>query len=96
MIFFVAILAASPPATVGHREKNRPNPFDQFDPKPKPLGPGPHTLLVSNVKGLTRFEYKSGAACQRARDAIRQQQELPASSGLRVVVPGVTAVCVPR
>lgn len=77
----------------------RPNPFDQFDPKPKPekLGPGPHTLVISSTNGITRMDYKSGAACQKARDAVRQQLERPPSGrGVIYGRPSTSAICVPR
>lgn len=73
----------------------KPNPFDQFDPKPERLGPGPHTLLISSSKGMTRIDYKSGPLCQKARDSVREQDiNQPSKGAFRV--SALTAVCVPR
>lgn len=74
-----------------------PNPFDQFDPKPGRLGPGPHTLMISGGTAITRVNYKGGAACQRARDKIREQVAPPPNSANRIYgPPRTTAFCVPR
>lgn len=58
----------------------RPNFSDQFDPKPERLGPGPHTLVISDGNQITRMDYKSGLSCQQARDAIRKQVAPPADT----------------
>lgn len=43
-------------------------------PETKRLGPGPHTLLVISARGpMTKFEYRSGSACQKALDSIFSQ-----------------------
>lgn len=61
------------------------------------LGPGPHTLVISDGKGLTRIDYKTGAACQKARDETRRQvAPPPSSSGVYYGRPSVKAFCVPR
>jgi hypothetical protein len=71
------------------------NPF--ADLVPERLGPGPHTLVISDGKGMTRMEYKSGAACKRARDSVRQQVIPPPIPGVRdLSPPPVKAFCVPR
>lgn len=75
----------------------RPNPFDQFDPKPERLGPGPHTLVVSDGNAMTRIDYRTGAACQRARDEIRRQVRPPPDTQYVIHGPSrVSAFCVPR
>lgn len=50
-------------------------------PAPERLGPGPHTLVISDGKGMTRMEYKTGAACKSARDSVRQQVIPPPIGG---------------
>jgi hypothetical protein len=78
------------------------NPFDKFDPPvyaPDRLGPGPHTLVVSDGNAMTRVDYKTGRACQRARDEIRKQTDARLTNKNPYVVyglPRVTAFCVPR
>lgn len=76
----------------------KPNPFDQFDPKPIRLGPGPHTLIISDENQLTRMDYKSGQACQKARDVIRSQfgTMVRLEGGGLFVPKGVKTFCVPR
>lgn len=76
-----------------------PNPFDKYDPKPKPerLGPGPHTLVISDRDGMTRIDYATGAKCQRARDEIRRQVAPPPNTASMIYGPStVKAFCVPR
>lgn len=72
-------------------------PFDDLVPKREALPPVPHTLLISDGKAMTRFEYKTGALCKRARDEVRRQAY---EGGLRPGVvfynPSMTAVCVPK
>jgi hypothetical protein len=76
------------------------NPFDQFDPAPAvQLGHGPHTLIISDGSAMTRIPYKSGAACQHARDNVRLQTDASLTNRNPYVVygpPRVTAFCVPR
>lgn len=87
------------------------NPFDKFDPKPwdgykndpivqppqERLGPGPHTLVVSDGDAITRFEYRSGALCKVARDTVRRQSEPPPKTATMIYGPSrVKAYCVPR
>jgi hypothetical protein len=44
----------------------------------KPLGPGPHTLLIISVRGpMTKLEYRTGTACQKALDSIDHQNAAP-------------------
>ena len=61
------------------------------------LGPGPHTLIISDGNGMTRMDYKSGAACERAKNII-QLQVAPPPNTKDVIYgpPRTTAVCVPR
>ena len=69
--------------------------LDQM-PEAEKLGPGPHTLMIYNAKGVTRFEYKSGSACQKARDSVRKQATPPPNPRVLYSSPSITAVCVPR
>lgn len=89
------------------RQLNDPkNPFDKFDvPKgyvldpPKPLGAGPHTLVISDGASMTKIEYKTGPACQKARDAVRIQTDGRLTNRNPNVIygpPKVSAFCVPR
>ena len=57
------------------------------------LGPGPHTLVISDGTAMTRMEYKSGAACARARDSILRQFK---SQHPNLIAGGPSAFCVPR
>lgn len=72
--------------------------WKRLDPVPEVerLGPGPHTLMIYNTKGVTRFEYKTGPACQKARDSVRKQATPPPDPMVVYRSPSVTAVCVPR
>lgn len=75
----------------------QPNYFDRFDPPTEKLGPGPHTLVISNGKTMTRIDYKTGPACQKARDETRRQMAPPPSSSGVIYGPSsVKAFCVPR
>lgn len=76
----------------------RANPFDQFEPKPVRLGPGPHTLVISDGNQITRMDYKSGTLCQRARDTIKAQfGTAQRTAGGGIFIPSsVKAFCVPR
>lgn len=72
-------------------------PWEKYAPVPEQLGPGPHTLIVSDGKGMTRIDYKSGPACQKARDEVRRQVAPPPSSpGVIYGAPTVRAFCVPK
>ncbi len=78
-------------------EQTAPNPFDQFDSKPERLAPGPHTLVIADGTAMTRMDYKSGPACQRARDAVRRQAAPPPNTRNMIYgPPRTTAICVPR
>lgn len=55
-------------------------------PEEEKFGPGPHTLVISDMASLTKLEYRSGAACKAARDAARRQ----------VRAGRFWALCVPR
>jgi hypothetical protein len=63
-----------------------------------PLGPGPHVLIIAKRDGaMTRMDYRSGGACQLARDSVRKQAEPP--PGVLQPLnrePTLTAVCVPQ
>lgn len=50
-----------------------PNVVNHFDSKPEVLGPGPHTLVIANGPTATRFDYRTGRQCQKARDAVIRQ-----------------------
>jgi hypothetical protein len=41
------------------------------------LGPGPHMLVITDRKAMTKMEYKSTASCKRARGEVRRQVALP-------------------
>lgn len=71
------------------------NPFDQFDEKPAELGPGPHTLVIAVGPAITRMDYKSGASCGKARDAVLNQGS-PLKPGEVYVARRTIAFCVPR
>ncbi|OYX39895.1 MULTISPECIES: hypothetical protein [unclassified Sphingomonas] len=66
------------------------------------LGPGPHTLVVSDGQGMTRFEYATGARCLRARISVQEQADGAAQErakgGTGSIIGGrrIHAVCVPR
>lgn len=75
------------------------NPFDKYDRVEPELGPGPHTLVISDGQAITRMEYKSGTACQKARDKVRLQTDARLTNrtpGVIYGAPRVTAFCVPR
>lgn len=61
------------------------------------LGSGPHTLIVSDGSAMTRMDYRTGTACQRAMDSVtRQVAPLPNTKNIIYGPPRITAVCVPR
>ena len=61
------------------------------------LGPGPHTLVVTDGEAITRFDYKSGPKCERARDVVQRQNAPPPDTDGRIYgAPRVRAFCVPR
>lgn len=75
----------------------KPNPFDRFDPQPHQLGPGPHTLIISDGSAITRMDYKTGPLCQRARNEVQRQVAPPPDTVGRIYGPARTkAFCVPR
>lgn len=64
---------------------------------PERLGPGPHTLVISDGKAMTRIDYRTGPACQKARDEVRRQVLPAAGDGWTIYAPlSVAALCVPR
>lgn len=72
-------------------------PWDKHPSIPERFGPGPHTLVISDGKAITRIDYKSGPACQNARNEVRRQIAPPANSpGVIYGLPSVKAFCVPR
>lgn len=61
------------------------------------LGNGPHTLVITGLKGITRIDYKTGAACKKARDELRRQvRDEPLPSGVLYENRATKAYCVPR
>lgn len=102
-ILLIALLAAQPADEWGWADEvitpapKKPNVFDQFDPPPETLSPGPHTLVISDHQGMTRIDYTTGAKCLKARNAVRRQVAPPPNT--RSVIygpPSVKAFCVPR
>lgn len=75
------------------------NPYARFVEAPISLGPGPHVLVISDGQAMTRFEYVSGPACQKARDQVRLQTDARLTNtnpGVIYGPPRVNAFCVPR
>jgi hypothetical protein len=75
------------------------NPFYKYLPKEEKLGPGPHTLVISDGSAMNRTEYKSGPLCQKARDVVRLQTDARLTNRNPNVIygaPRVTAFCIPR
>jgi len=73
------------------------DPWAEFKPVPERLGPGPHTLVVSDRQGMTKMDYATGPKCQRARDAVRKQTAPPPNTASVIHGPSsVKAFCVPR
>lgn len=74
------------------------NPFEDLIPKEQ-LSNGPHTLVISDGKGMTKMDYKSGPLCQKARDAVRLQTDSRLTNRNPNIIyggPSVKAFCVPR
>jgi hypothetical protein len=67
------------------------NPYDEFDKDKEIVGSGPHVLLVTNGQTATKFLYKTGPECLRARSAIKKQIR---ATG--VIISVTTVVCVPQ
>ena len=97
MIIALLLMAQNIPTPPPGYTVDKRNPFDDLVPKSAGrLGPGPHTLIIIGVRENTKIEYKTGPACQRAKDAILAQagpRQLP-NGGL--VYSTVTVLCVPR
>lgn len=94
-ILLLAQGAALPP---GYVLDPAPNPYDKYRPIEK-LGPGPHTLVISDGNAMTRIDYKSGPACQHARNKVRLQTDPRLTNTSPSIIHGasyVTAFCVPR
>jgi hypothetical protein len=61
------------------------------------LGPGPYTLVIVDRDAMTRIDYKTGPACQKARDEVRRQVAPPPNTRNVIYGPPTTkAFCVPR
>ena len=57
----------------------------------------PHTLVIVDGDSATRMDYRSAAACIKARDEVRRQVEPPPNRpGVIYGRPTTKAVCVPR
>lgn len=79
--------------------KNDRIPYEKDQIVVPPLGPGPHVLVISDGQAMTRVDYKSGAACQKARDQVRLQTDARLTNRNPNVIygaPRVSAFCVPR
>jgi len=61
---------------------------------PEQFGPGPHTLIISDGKGMTQLDYKTGRACQVALEEIRKQVAPPHTA--HYGISAVKTFCVPR
>ncbi|MBB5685641.1 hypothetical protein FHS49_001649 [Sphingobium boeckii] len=93
-IALCAALMITPMAALGQA-----GPWEKYQEKPpvEKLGPGPHTLMISDGSAFTRTEYKTGLSCQRARDEVRRQVAPPPNTRGMIYGPArVTAFCVPR
>ena len=91
----LVLLAQAPSSGPWDGYKNDPI----VQPATERLGPGPHTLVISDGNAMTRIDYRSGPACQRARDRVRLQTDSRlTNTDPRVIYgpPRVTAFCVPR
>lgn len=98
MIFALLMLAQAGTAG-GPWDGYKSDPVVQPAPAPATLGPGPHTLVISDGSAMTRIDYKSGPACQRARDKVRLQTDARLTNtnpGIIYGPPRVNAFCVPR
>lgn len=74
------------------------DPFADLVPKER-LGVGPHTLVISDGNAMTRMNYSTGPACQRARDRVRLQTDSRLTNTNPKIIygaPRVQAFCVPR
>lgn len=73
------------------------SPFQRLIPPKEVVGTGPHTLVISDMQGMTRIDYPTGARCIKARDAIRKQTAPPPNTATVIYGPSsVKAFCVPR
>ena len=83
-------------ATATHRETGERLVFRNGAWRPI-LRPGPHTLIVSDGSAMTRMDYQTGSACQRAMETVQKQVAPPQNEpGIIYGPPRITAVCVPR
>jgi hypothetical protein len=93
----LAAVAADP---VSSPEENRQkNPYYKYLPREEKLGPGPHTLVISDGSTMNHTEYKTGSLCQKARDVVRLQTDARLTNRNPNIIygaPRVTAFCVPR
>jgi hypothetical protein len=85
-------LNAPPPCKDGKTECKR---WERDWPRATPdkFGPGPHTLVISDGRAITRMDYKTGSQCLKARTDI-ERQLAPEGGGLPQV--RIRAFCVPR
>ncbi len=83
-----------PPACPQGQTECKPWERQWKNPNVKPmLGPGPHTLVIIGGQEPVRMDFKSGRACQNARDAFLNQYH---DQHPNLVASGVTAACIPR
>lgn len=65
--------------------------------QPERLGPGPHTLVITDRDAMTRIDYRTGPDCKKARDEVRRQVAPPPNTATVIYGPPTTkAFCVPR
>lgn len=85
-------------AQTGNSPQPPGNPWEKYRQKPpveqERLGPGPHVLVITSEPPV-RINYKTGAACQRARDEVRRQMRKPDRPGVIYGEPTILALCVP-
>lgn len=70
--------------------------FVLVTPRAVRLGPGPHTLVIATGQHVTRMDYKTGAACQRAKEAVLAQMGARQNADGSITVASANAFCVPR
>lgn len=97
-ILAIALWAQAATSSNGGPWSNR---YTQWAQKPaeteERLGPGPHVLVISDGKGMTRIDYRTGALCLKARNEVRRQMQPDKSNPDPVISASpVRAFCVPR
>lgn len=99
ILVFALALAPSQGAKPWLRDrivKQAPNPYADLIPKP---ASGPHVLVISDGAAMTRMNYATGTACERARDRVRLQTDFRHTNTNPNIIygpPTVKAFCVPR